>query len=196
MDLISQDEFLAWARSLSIGPDGRYSPPECLVYVPYRSHHRFWEAPGRAAGVPFFAAHMLAGLGRWSQCYVWPRGGRWPESDEEDVGVGEAVHGVILGSAGVPAGHVGAVRYGSDEMDRLLTLVFGQVLFGCCVRDDVFVIPDHGRFILYVDHHDVIHVEFRDGADIAAYVEHMANEKYFLPDEVPDETFKRPGWLP
>ena len=197
MELIRQGDFLEWAKRLNIRPDDRYAPPECLVYHPHRTHSRFWESPERAAGLPFFLAHMLTGLERWDECSVWPRGGRWPEADAiaEEVRIKDAVHGVILRSTGVPAGHEGAVRYGADEVDRLVTLLFGQVVFGWSVHDDVFVIPDHGRFMLSVDHHDVIHVEFREGADAAKYVEHMASEKYFLPDELPDETFKKPDWM-
>jgi hypothetical protein len=196
MDLLSPDDFLRWAEGLNVGPDDRYAPPARLVYVPHRSHDRFWELPERAAGVPFFAAHMLTGLERWSDCRVWPRGGGWPAADDEPARVADEVHHVILGSAGVPAGQEGGVRYERDELDRLVTLVFGQAVFGWCVRDDVFVIPDHGRFILEVDHHKVIHVQFRDGTDVARYVDHMAGEKYFLPEEVPDATFKRPEWMP
>ena len=86
MDLISTDKFFAWTNTVGIAPDGRYSPPQCLAYVPHRPHHRFWAVPSRAAELPFFVSHLLAGLDPWSACLVWPRGGVDPQMDAPLVG--------------------------------------------------------------------------------------------------------------
>jgi hypothetical protein len=196
VDLLSPDDFLELVGRLQIGFDRRYPACDCLVYLPHRPHARFWEVPQPARAIPFFVAHLLGGLERWSHCYIWPRGGRWLELAEEDERMHTMVQATILSAAGVPAGTEGAVRYGADEQDRLVTALFAQLVFGWSVPDDVFVVPDHGRYFLWADHHDVVHVQFRDAAGVEPFVEHMAREGYALPDDVPDDTFKRPGWMP
>jgi hypothetical protein len=75
MQPISNEEFLKWAALREIAADARYSPPRCLTYLPNRPHHRFWAVPERAAAIPFFVDHLLAGMDPWSECYLWPRAG-------------------------------------------------------------------------------------------------------------------------
>ena len=194
MELISPDEFLEWSRRRSIEPDKRYAPPQCLVYVLKARHHRFWEVPERPAAIPYFVSHLLVGLGRWSHCHVWPRGGVWPQAEGTDR-PDDRVRDVMLRGVGIPGGFEGAVRYGEDELDRLITVVFAQLLFGWSVPDDLFVIPDHGRQFLQTDHHGVVHVNFAEQAFIELFVKHMADQDYSLPTDLPDATFRRPKWM-
>jgi hypothetical protein len=101
----------------------------------------------------------------------------------------------VLISAGVPLGIEGAVRFSDAETDKLVTAIFAQLVFGGSVVDDLFVVPDHGRQFLQTDHHDVVHVCFADQKRIKPFIAHMAREDYALPDELPDETFKKPDWM-
>ena len=199
MDLVDANDFLAWCRGHGIGPDERYSEPRCLVYTERPRHARFWDVPARAAQVPHFVAHLLAGGGDWSHCQVWPRGGAWPRDDVRlpaaEDGPGDCVRGIILGAAGVPPGYRGAVRFGREELGQLIAVLFAQVVFGWTVSDDLFVVPDHGRLFLHTDHHDVVHVEYAGEGAVGPFIEHMARGKYALPEELPDETFKRPDWM-
>jgi hypothetical protein len=194
MDVIDAQRFLSSAGKLGIAPDERYAHPQCLTYVPHRGHYRFWNVPQRATAIPFFVSHLLAGLERWEECYLWPRGGRWPRSREHRV-IMDDVRGMILGGAGIAAGFEGAARFGADELDRLVTAVFAQVPFGRCVSDDLFLVPDHGRCFLWTDHHDVVHVQFSDEKDVEPFIRHMAAKNFALPADVPDGTFKRPDWM-
>jgi len=195
MELISIDDFLEWARALGISTDARYTEPRCLAYFPYQDHSRFWKIPDRSAGIPAFLNHLLDALERWSHIRLWPRGGKWPEVSDEPS-INDLVRGTILGAAGVPSGHEGAAEFDSDERAKVLTAIFAQIAFGWTTRDDVFIVPDHARYLLYVDHHEVVHVEFRNASDIEPFIEHMASSGYLLPDEVPDWTFKKPSWMP
>lgn len=194
MDIIPTDEFFAWAAGCGIVPD--VPPPESswLSFQADIGGERFWVIPERAAGLPFFVNHILSGLEAWNTCYVWPRGGQWVDDRERDR-IKDQVYAAILQGAGVPLGERCALRFSANELDRLVTLVFARLVFGWSVPDDVFIIPDHGRQIVQTDHHDVVHVRFRDGAMLGGFIEHMASEKYLLPEEPPDGTFKRPDWM-
>ena len=194
METIPTDRFVEWCAARHIQPDDRYSPPECLVYVPPCRHHRFWPVPERAAEIPFFASHLLAGFDPWAECFAWPRGGVWPDWGSSER-IAQSVQDVILRGAGVPPDLHGAVRFTRDELPKLVTVIFAKLAFGWSVIDDLFVVPDHGRQFLQTDHHDVVHVEFSDSKYIAPFIKHMADEDYALPTELPDATFKKPDWM-
>jgi hypothetical protein len=69
-------------------------------------------------------------------------------------------------------------------------------VFGWCAEDDLFFVPDHGQQLLRTDHHDVVHVQCSSEERIQELVEYMAQQGYELPAGLPDETFKRPDWMP
>jgi hypothetical protein len=66
---------------------------------------------------------------------------------------------------------------------------------GCCVRDDLFIVPDHGRQLINTDHHGVVHVACQETARLLQFIEHMTLGGYELPQDLPDATFKRPSWM-
>ena len=74
-------------------------------------------------------------------------------------------------------------------------MLFAYLAFGWCVDDDLFFVPDHGRQLLQTDHHDVIHVECASEDRVRRLVAHMDEAGYELPEEPPDETFRRPAWM-
>ena len=55
--------------------------------------------------------------------------------------------------------------------------------------------PDHGRYLLQTDHHNVIHAIFRHEEDVNRWVAEMERRGFALPGEVPDPTFKQPKWM-
>jgi hypothetical protein len=69
-------------------------------------------------------------------------------------------------------------------------------VFGWSVAEDLYVVPDHGRYILQTDHHDVIHVSFHDARHVQHWVSEMARRGFDLSEDLPDSTFKRPSWMP
>ena len=77
----------------------------------------------------------------------------------------------------------------------LVTLLFSTTVFGWSVGEDLYVVPDYARGILQTDHHNVVHVEFRDIKDLSRSVKMMEARGFPLPEDLPDETFKRPEWL-
>ena len=73
--------------------------------------------------------------------------------------------------------------------------MFSTTVFGCSVAEDLYVVPDHARCILQTDHHNVIHVSCRNSADIDTWVKGMQERGFALPEDLPDSTFKTPGWM-
>src|SRR5262249_28594514 len=130
----------------------------------------------------------------WATGFLWPRSGAWPAS-AGSRSYNEGVRGVVLRGAGIPDGWAGAVRFGREEEDALLAVVFAYLAFGWCVDDDLFFIPDHGRQLLQTNHHGVIHAECASEERVRQLVEYMSTAGYTLPTAPPDGTFKRPPWM-
>jgi hypothetical protein len=77
----------------------------------------------------------------------------------------------------------------------LITLLFSTTFFGWSVGEVLYVVPDHAQQLIQTDHHDAVHVSFRTAGEVKRWVDSMAEEGFDLPDELPDETFKRPTWM-
>jgi hypothetical protein len=101
----------------------------------------------------------------------------------------------ILKGLGVPLGTADVVEFMRDEFDMLLTLIYSTTVFGVSVGEDLYIVPNDGRCILQTDHHDVIHVHFRQSAEVDRWVSEMAMRGFPLPEDLPDETFKQPPWM-
>lgn len=142
----------------------------------------------------FFLSHLLKGLDAWSECFLWPRGGWWPEVPASDRII-DQVEVRVLAGAGIVANTQGAVRYSAKELDQLITAVFAKLNFGWCLSDDLYIVPDHGRQFMQASHHDVVHVFTREEARMAQFMHHMEQEEFSLPAELPDATFKKPDWM-
>jgi len=76
-----------------------------------------------------------------------------------------------------------------------VAVMFAFMLPCWCPPDDLYLVPDHGRQYLQVNHHEVVHAEFRDEARLLEFVACLEGKGYALPTEVPDGTFKRPAWM-
>jgi hypothetical protein len=87
------------------------------------------------------------------------------------------------------------VEFDRTELTPLVTLLFSTTIFGWSVAEDLYVIPDHARFIVKTDHHGVVHVEFQSDDDLSCWVTQLAQKGFTLPDETPDATFKTPDWM-
>ncbi len=191
MELIGNDQFLSWAHGLGIGYGNRYPGAESLTYLPDPYFSRFWTFPDDAAVWPYFTACFLEGIDLWQSLLLWPRGGSWPRAPGPR-NWNESVRDVVLRGAGVPRGWSGAARFGREAAAAVVAVMFAAMLAGGSVPDDVYLVPDHGRQILLVNHHEVVHACFRDEARLLEFVAYMEGKDYALPTEVPDETFKPP----
>ena len=196
MEYVESEAFLAHAGRLKIVPDWRYADPRYLVYSADPDLGRFWEKPAEPSRLAVLIGAVLDGLGPWAACDLWPRGGWRGVADDPGRPADQSLHGWMYRGAGVRADHRGAIRYAVAERPALTAAMFAAAAFGMSVAHDVFVVPDHGRQMVMVDHHDAVHVSFADPSGVAPFVAHMADRRFPLPDDVPDATFKRSGWMP
>ena len=196
MRTTSEREFLRWAAGRGLGLDPQYPDAAVLDYQG-GSDARFWVVPAEPERRPYFIASLLELLGDWHTCYVWRHLGSWPDPNDIDgQRVNDVVELRILQGLGLPLGTADIVTFERSELDALITLLFSTTIFGWSVGEDLYVVPDHARQVLQTDHHGVIHVSFRDSGDVGHWVSEMAQKGFELPEELPDETFKRPSWMP
>lgn len=194
MKTLTESAFLAWADGAGLGLDLRYPQSAVLVFQPDPRQHRFWEVPVEPERRPYFIWSLLELMGDWQECYVWRHLGSWPTSADPSR-INDVVELQILKGLGLPIGTADIVKFDRAELDRLATLMFSTTIFGWSVGDDLYVVPDHAKYILQTDHHNVIHVSYRTQADIDRWVRRMEECGFRLPDDVPDSTFKKPDWM-
>ena len=195
MRTLTETAFLAWADAAGLCLDPQYPRSAVLVFRPNSEQNsRFWEVPAEPESRPHFVLSLLALMGDWQECYAWRHLGRWPESADPSR-INDVIEHRILAGLGLPLGTADVVAFERGDLDRLVTLMFSTTIFGCSVAEDLYVIPDHARYILQTDHHNVIHVSFRNSADVSAWVTQMGERGFPLPDDLPDSTFKMPAWM-
>jgi hypothetical protein len=196
MRTVSEHDFLSWAKGKGLVLDPQY-PDAAVLDFSTGSDARFWTVPPEPERRPYLIASLLELLGDWQTCYAWRHLGSWPLPDVVDSRrINDVVELQILRGLGLPLGTADIVAFEHSDLDTLTTLLFSTTIFGWSVGEDLYIVPDHAQQILQTDHHGVIHVSFRDTAAIGSWVSEMAQRGFDLPDELPDETFRRPRWMP
>ncbi len=193
MTTLHENEILKWGCQNGIEVDAGYPQSAILSFKSAPDLKRFWVVPREPERRSYFLAVMLHLLGEWQSCYVWRHLGSWPE--EAYPNPNARVEFQILKGIGLPMGTAAIVQFDQAEVDPLLTLLFSTTVFGWSVGEDLYVVPDHAQQIMRVSHHDVVHVAFRQVDDLQRFVHGMTEEKFPLPDHVPDATFKVPDWM-
>lgn len=194
MRTLAENDFLRWAESNGLGLDEQYSDSAVLTFRPDPCQDRFWSVPSEPEKRPYLTASLLELMGDWRSCYAWRHLGSWPDSVDHRR-INDVIELRILKGLDLPLGTADIVEFSRDESDTLITLIFSTTVFGWSVGEDLYVVPDHARYILQTDHHEIIHVSFRRPEEIKRWVSVMAERGFSLPEEVPDETFARPTWM-
>lgn len=194
MKTLTEAAFLAWAEGAGLGLDPQYPDSAVLVFRPDPHQERFWEIPAEPECRPYFILSLLELMGEWQECYVWRHLGSWPESADPRR-INDIVEWRILQGLGIPLGTADVLTFERAELDKLVTLMFSTTVFGWSVGDDLYIVPDHARCIVQTDHHNVMHVSCRSAADVETWVTHMEERGFPLPEDIPDATFKKPGWM-
>jgi hypothetical protein len=196
MRTITEEEFLRWAAVKDMGLDPRY-PDSAVLDFRGGTESRFWLVPPEPERRPYFIASLLDLMGDWQTCAAWRHLGSWPDVPRVDARrVNDVVECRILEGLGLPLGTADVVMFDRQDLPALVALLFTTTVFGWSVGEDTYIVPDHGRHIVQTDHHEVIHVTFKDPGEIEHWVSTMAGRGFDLPEDIPDSTFKRPSWMP
>lgn len=194
MQSLTEKSFLKWANDRGMGLDDQYPESAVLSFKPDLQQDRFWEIPSNPEQRPYFVASILSLLGNWNTCYVWRHLGSWPGSADPNR-INDQIELQILRGIGLPLGTADVVAFSRAEFNQLVTLTFSTTVFGWSVGEDLYIVPDHAQYIVQTDHHGVIHVSFKRSEDIGSFVAEMDGRGFSLPEDVLDETFKRPEWM-
>jgi hypothetical protein len=194
MRTISKKGFLSFLDRRKIGFDVRNANSHSIGFIDKREHHRFWEFPFQTNDLSRFLFAIIDGISVWRNLYVWPKCGSWPKDNGKCVDV--CIRNTFYRQFGVKMGSEGALICSSGEKATIVSFLFIHVLFVSDLFDDLFLIPDNGRFILGTDHHGVITVRTFSGLDLDLLIKHMKSKGFELPNEVPDDTFRKPEWMP
>jgi hypothetical protein len=193
MQFMTINEFSAWASQRGIGvisPDGASAGAYYwLNYLSSPGDGRFWGFPWEKSELLALIARVLNALDPWQSCWVFKREGGWSYAEDGDG------RDVILHSIGIPEGFQGAVGFAASEKAGLILLLVTQIAFGWYVLDDVWVVPDHGRQMIYTDHDGAVHVRFAEVERVDSFVQTLAKNGFPLPEEPPNETFRWPDWM-
>jgi len=194
MKTLSESAFLEWAEGKGLGLDPRYPHSAVLTFRQDSCESRFWEVPVEPEVRPYFVLPFLELMGEWQECCAWRHLGSWPRFADASR-INDVVELRILEGLGIPLGTADVLKFERSELDRLVTLMFATTIFGWSVAEDLFVVPDHARYVLQTDHHNVLHVTFRDPADVDRWISEMERREFTLPQDLPDSTFKKPEWM-
>lgn len=189
-------EFLRWAEKHGLALDERHPQLAILQFRPHSEFERFWCIPDRPERRPFFFAAMLELAGPWDCCFAWRHCGSWPSKERlAPLRINDNVEYELLKGIGIPLGTADVLQFQRDSLYQLISLLLITSIFGWSVGEDLYVVPDSARQVLKISHHDVVHVEFRNEDDLNTWIAGMSEKGFPLPDEPPDETFKRPSWM-
>jgi hypothetical protein len=166
MKLISKSAFHRQFARHGIALDCRYHPPQTLVFGGRSDLQRSWDMPGRVKDVARWITSLVDATQPEKKIYLYPRDGAWRAGDSVKLFQTEAVFAMY----GLKPTGDEVVEAEEAERDAVESLFFLSLVHGGTVADDVFLIPDHGKVILYADHHEAIHGEFGDGEFMNRYL--------------------------
>lgn len=196
MKFLSEEAFLEIVRAKGITISADY--PDC-AFLDYGSatEGRYWVVPPEPERRPRFILALLNLMGDWDNCFAWRHDGSWPDvSNPETREWCNPVDLCILTNLGMPMGTADVVEFERAELDLLATLIFTSTVFGWSRNSDLIIVPEHGRQVLGVDHHNVIHAFCSNAQEMERWIKEMAKQGFPLPTKPPDGTFYRAPWMP
>lgn len=194
MKTLKEAAFLKIIEEKGILQDSKYPQSAILSYHPDLDLARFWTWPGEAHRIPFFVEAILDAFDEWESIYIWRHLGSW-SVNSSSTRITDEVQSIVYQGAGIKDTTSDILHFERSEFSQIVTLIFNQIVFGWNVGDDIYFVPGHGKQFAKTDHHDVVHVKFKEEVMIAPFIEAMKAVGFELPDDAPDETFKKPDWM-
>jgi hypothetical protein len=166
MKLISKSAFLRDFAPHRIALDGRYSPPQTLMFEGISDLQWSWEIPARIKDLTRWISALVDAAHPDKKTYLYPRDGAWRSGDSLKIFQMAA----IFSACGLKPTGDEVVELDEVERDGVESLLFLSLVHGSTVSDDIFLVPDHAKIILYADHHEAVHASFGDGGFMNRYL--------------------------
>ena len=195
MQVRTNEFFRHWLAEAGIGVDPRYPKSQVLTFAAAPTLSRFWmprEVPGELPSFILNAARLASGNGT---CWLQLRG-EVPWYAGASASSREEIIDRLLPAAGLEAGIEGALGFADSEWQSMLIVITAFYNFGWHTANDLHLVPDDRSHVLMFGHHGEMTCCAATQERLDAFVAGMAAEGYSLPDSLPDETFKRPDWMP
>jgi hypothetical protein len=191
---IKEQLFINNIREIGLKLDPKYPDSAILSFDNVSTYSRFWNIPDQARKYPFFTNTILTNIDPWKYVYIWKHMGSWDVLKHRER-VNDDIQALIYKGAGISRGNSDILQFTMENISEITTIIFNQLVFGWCVGDDIYIIPNHGKQIIQTSHHDVVHVEFLEKSRLNKFIKNMAKNRFPLPTEVPDGTFYKPDWM-
>jgi hypothetical protein len=169
MKRLSKQYFLARFSNHGIALDTRYDPPQTLGYREESNLSYSFDLPHLPKDLPYFITRLVDSAVLETKMYLFPRANAWNSGDSLKLFQTRS----ILSSCGIDSVQDDVLEAEISERDGVETLLLIALLHGGTVSDDLFLMPDHARVILYADHHEAVHAEFRDSGFMNEFVTAM-----------------------
>lgn len=125
--------------------------------------------PEAAKDLPGWISGLVGAMHFEREVYLYPRAGAWSSG----TSLKRFQLSSIFQVCGVRPLSEEVLVADLKESDALESVVFFSLVHGGTVADDIFVIPDHGKIVLYVDHHEAVTIGFSDEQTMSDYLEKM-----------------------
>lgn len=166
MKLISKSTFLRDFAPHGIALDSRYSPPQTLLFEGTPDLRWSWEMPARIKDLARWVTALVDAAQPDKKTYLYPRDGAWRSGDSLKI----FQMASIFSACGLKPQGDEVVEAEEAERDAVESLFFLSLVHGGTVSDDIFLVPDHAKIILYADHHEAVHADFGDGEFMNRYL--------------------------
>jgi hypothetical protein len=100
-----------------------------------------------------------------------------------------------LDSLGLPQSGTFALEFMAKDRAKAMSLFTIQQMFGVCVWDDAYAVPDHGRVFFGTSHHDVVYGYCRLARAKTELIRVLRAEGFSLPVAPPDASLRVPDWM-
>jgi hypothetical protein len=159
MKTISKSSFLRQFGSHGIALDSRYRPPQTLVFVGKSDWRWSWKLPTRIKDLSRWITSLVDATRAEKKIYLYPRDGAWTSGDSLKLFQMSA----IFAAYGLKPTGDEVIEAEESERDAVESLFFLTLIHGGTVSDDIFLISDNAKVILYADHHESVNADFGDG---------------------------------
>jgi hypothetical protein len=195
MRLCETPEFLEWAKKRGVVPTSTASATYRHIKLQSETVvSRYWIVPYDTDELRedevklFYIASAIHALDDWQECGIMKTVPGWLSYEEPYLPR-------IFGLLGIPADFDGPVLVDQSEKPTLFSLAQTLCAFGWNVNFDAYLVPDHGKQMLFIDHDIGVVGYFADEESCQTYTERLAKDGITLPTKPPTRFLRWEDWM-